>query len=490
MESQERGVGQLRLWAYKQRTGVLRYGAALSRGTIHPWEMRSVVVAGTALSYYATGEEDSGKPRGCLDLLTDHVQAHVEVPPEDAPTRHGCRIAAKVGSTGSAVEWKFCFDEQEDLIRFLDAVHSVLDGGGAYAAKAPDRFEHDFRAADHIFRWEMIVCPPVIYPIQIHGIVLEAGRNCVVVADFGLTGYGRKEGSEFNHVDDRHAGAIQAAWKKFRPGQDQRLNIVTLTDPMEIRKWTRARYDEESLFNKASHSVKTLEKLTSTMSKLKIAKEIKTKKASAADDSEGSSDVAEIKEAKSTSEVGAHTNKNGEAEELPQSDPAEIVLARANFLLEHMEVLPPYHVFYSNSECIAVWCKTGRWSTLQTAVFLSSNSVGAAKSSILATMGVAAAHALLAPVVAVGGLIWVGAPIFILQKSREKWEEITMKMTDLFWSNAEPIVYVAAIENWGGAAIGGRKGRGRRRLAGRRGDGDDDDEEEEGFTPRVRLNTT
>jgi hypothetical protein len=139
---------------------------------------------------------------------------------------------------------------------------------------------------------------------------------------------------------------------------------------------------------------------------------------------------------------------SAEQDELPHADPKEIVLARANFVLEHMDVLPPYHVFYSNSECIAVWCKTGRWSTLQTAVWCSTNSVGALKTSTLTTIGVAAANPLLAPVIAVGGLIWVSAPMVILQKSRAKWEEATLRMNDLFWSWASPKVFVAAVENW------------------------------------------
>jgi hypothetical protein len=351
---------------------------------------------------------------------------------------------------------------------------------------------------------------------------LEAGRNCLVVADFGLTGYSKAEGSEFNHVDDRQASAIQAAWKKLRPEQqDQRLTIVTLTNPMEIRKWTRAKYDDENFFNQ-THG-KTMEKLIATMSKLNDAKQIVgdyvwqhdgTANALAAEkkqgddsrlymnddderisdciDSEIRSNATVVPAAKlelvasdsvdgheiasnattrlATGNMSSHVavdvkkpaderrsykehmnvENRMEEEPLPQSDPDIIVLARANFLLENMNALPPYHVFYSNSECIAVWCKTGRWSTLQTAVFLSTNSVGAAKSSILATMGVAAAHALLAPVVAIGGIIWVSAPMVILKKSREQWERTTMHMTDLFWSSAPPIVFVAAIENWNG----------------------------------------
>ena len=111
-----------------------------------------------------------------------------------------------------------------------------------------DRFEHDLESGDHVFRWEMIVCPPVIYPIQIHGIVLEAGRNCVIIADFGLTGYGKQEGASFNHAQD-HNASIMAAWKKLRPKEDQRLNILTLLDPKEIRKWKRANYEASFVEN-------------------------------------------------------------------------------------------------------------------------------------------------------------------------------------------------------------------------------------------------
>jgi len=303
----------------------------------------------------------------------------------------------------------------------------------------------------------MIVCPPVIYPIQIHGIVLEAGRNAMVVADFGLTGYGRKQGQDFNHADEHHDNAVLAAWRKMRPNDvTQRLHIVMLTDQYEIRKWTKAGYDEESRFavKKHNYGQKTVDTISSLF------------KAKSTDQIEGGDGDGNLKASKST-DSGSPSKADGAGydgvtnpqpsqahQELPQSDPTEIVLARANYVLEHMEVLPPYHVFYSNSECIAVWCKTGRWSTLQTAVFLSTNSVGALKSSTVATLGVAAAAPWIAPVVAIGGLIWVSAPMVILQKSREKWAEATQQLTDLFWAWAPPAVFVSAIRNWSGLARG------------------------------------
>ena len=61
-------------------------------------------------------------------------------------------------------------------------------------------------------------------------------------------------------------------------------------------------------------------------------------------------------ESASPSKAKEGTNKSKEANELPRSDPAVLVLARTRFILEHgEEILPPYHIINSNSECIAVW---------------------------------------------------------------------------------------------------------------------------------------
>ena len=63
------------------------------------------------------------------------------------------------------------------------------------------------------------------------------------------------------------------------------------------------------------------------------------------------------------------------------SDPPAKVLARAYFLLEHPEVLPSYHIFRSNCECVSLWCKTGAWSTLQASSILSLTAAGQLKST-------------------------------------------------------------------------------------------------------------
>lgn len=154
---------------------------------------------------------------------------------------------------------------------------------------------------------------------------------------------------------------------------------------------------------------------------------------------------------KQSSNRTATKEKEKPKNKLPKSDPPKLVLARAYFLLKHGEaVLPPYHAFHSNSECIAVFCKTGVWSTLQAAVFLHSTAIGNAKSTMAVTLGVAASVPVLAPVIGGIGLAMVGAPWLILKESKGKWEEATMKLTDLFWAQADPEVFVECIEHWSG----------------------------------------
>mmetsp|Transcript_53103 Transcript_53103/g.128921 ORF Transcript_53103/g.128921 Transcript_53103/m.128921 type:complete len:798 (+) Transcript_53103:182-2575(+) len=560
-------VEYLCVWAWKKRGGWAggrvfgSFTSALTRQK--QWEYRSVVIVGHTLSYYEMGTEDSETPRGTIDLWNDQATFHIGVPEkgDGSPTPHQIVINATkvereepvvdassngavdaVGSgaatTTTDVEWKLCFDQQEDLMRIVSVLNRILDKGGAFKQKDVDRFEHDFVSGDHIYRWEMIIVPPVIYPIQIHAIVLDAGRNILVLADFGLTGYAKKKDSDFHHAEDNDEAMqeqILAAFRKLRPTDStMRLNISTLTDQREIRKWFKAGYDEESMLAKAKaaggHHHIPLDKIGKNVGKIfkkrsrlnsqdsngsRLLKsrdsdvgspssefklyrtdeeiENETKQATANGDdqeippfvpleesggmssSEGNDINADIEKntsihrTSSSEAVGNGSGSNdagvgvddetAEAEKaakqtakqlqtLPTSDPVEIVLARANFCLENMDLLPPYHVFFSNSECIAVWCKTGRWSTLQTAVWCSTNSVGAFKTSTLTTIGVAAANPLLAPVIAIGGLLWVSAPMLILQKSRAAWEEYTQYMTGLFWDSAPNKVFVSAVENW------------------------------------------
>ena len=49
-----------------------------------------------------------------------------------------------------------------------------------------DEFQHDLEPGDHVIRWSRIV----IYPIQVHGIVLSAVDDAVTIVDFGVSSDG------------------------------------------------------------------------------------------------------------------------------------------------------------------------------------------------------------------------------------------------------------------------------------------------------------
>lgn len=134
---------------------------------------------------------------------------------------------------------------------------------------------------------------------------------------------------------------------------------------------------------------------------------------------------------------------------IPRSDPPLLVLARTRFILEHGEsILPPYHILNSNSECIAVWCKTGRWSTFQASVFLHSSAIGYGKSCIGLTIGAAATQPWLIPAFATVGVAAVGTPWLLLKVANDKWNEATNNLTEQFWMQAEPPVFVECIRKW------------------------------------------
>lgn len=144
--------------------------------------------------------------------------------------------------------------------------------------------------------------------------------------------------------------------------------------------------------------------------------------------------------------------KKSKAPKLPKDDPTALVLARVGFLLEHGEdILPPYNVFSSNSETIAVWCKTGHFRTIQADVFLHSTAIGNGKSAGVIAAGLAATSVGAAVGVAGIGVAAAIAPWWYLKHSKDKSKGGTQTLNDAFWgsAHASPTVFVACIEQWG-----------------------------------------
>lgn len=450
---------------------------------------------------------------------------------------------------------------------------------------------HNLERGDHVIRWTHLC---FMYPIQVHGIVLSAGDDLVTVCDFGLTATKRQEQHQGNNsekndekqeqeiieskepdeqenadfdattvpLEDMVSAEDRALIQACEEAQDkkktkQRMNIWTLTDEKEIRKWRKVNYGESlkkqwhwrwwknNSENSKDKEDTTAEETAATISgdtttttaseEVAVAKEATTGSeainTTAKDSTTTSSsrrwwwkskETSKVEET-ATAETATSDDNTTESEELPtttkdspteseevstttkdasttesevvtttskdddatttqpealltKSDPATIVLARVRHLLHYPDILPPHHVFFANSECIAVWCKTGRWSTLQASVYLSSTAAGNLKTSIVAASGLAHATTTvtapaagiagwfgftstatvslvsvqpwLIPVFAGFGLITVGTPIALLHACKNRWEKTTMDLNNHFWSLADSDVIIEAIQSW------------------------------------------
>jgi hypothetical protein len=158
-----------------------------------------------------------------------------------------------------------------------------------------------------------------------------------------------------------------------------------------------------------------------------------------------------------------------------ESSPPGLVRVRVQFLLDHPEYLPCYSTVQSNSECVAVWCKTGTWATTQAASFLSAFALGQAKSAVTlagvaastqvtvpaaglwgwlgytTTTSFAAANPMVLPLVAVYGVVTVMAPALWLWRAKDRWEKLTIELNDAFWSKyalEQPEAFAECLSDW------------------------------------------
>eukprot|EP00977_Amphora_coffeiformis_P006246 scaffold1341_cov178-Amphora_coffeaeformis.AAC.23 len=156
------------------------------------------------------------------------------------------------------------------------------------------------------------------------------------------------------------------------------------------------------------------------------------------------------------------------------SDPPGMVRARVQFLLDDPSRLPPYDMVRSNCECVAVWCKTGTWATLQATSWLSAAAAGQVKSTAT-LVGAAASTQVsvpaaglwgwmgyttqvslfstqpwLLPALATYGAVTVGGPAIWLALARRHWKKLTQDLNTAFWEAAveHPDLFVEYIMQW------------------------------------------
>jgi len=273
----------------------------------------------------------------------------------------------------------------------------------------------------------------------------------------------------------------------------ERVRIICVEGRKNIRKWKKVRYGRKSAIKRWLSS-------KSRRSRVPLSDEAVVSTKSPPDDDEDASTT--IGESISPSTAGEEEaegfqqqppktppppsdeekkKKDAEAaakaaaeEEIPETDPGTLVVERVNFLLENQHLIPPWNALKSNSECIAVWCKTGRWSTYQVSGYLRTLFMGQAKTA--ATVAAAAStasvtvpaagymgwlgfttqvsllalHPWLIPAIAGYGIASIGVPMYILRKCGTFWAKTTIELNDEFWSRAPPDVYVDCIKRWSG----------------------------------------
>lgn len=161
-----------------------------------------------------------------------------------------------------------------------------------------------------------------------------------------------------------------------------------------------------------------------------------------------------------------------------RSDSVGLVLARVHFILQHPHLLPDYHVLHANCECVAFWCKTGIWGTLQASSFLELTAAGQVKSS--ATLAATAAgatttitapaaglwgwmgytnatqvswlslHPMAIPGLAAYAAITVGVPAVVWLAAKKQWKATTSVLSDKFWehANEHPQVFAECMTHW------------------------------------------
>ncbi|KAL9181281.1 hypothetical protein ACHAXT_010086 [Thalassiosira profunda] len=154
---------------------------------------------------------------------------------------------------------------EDDLLRDWSPREGVPPGSPfEYVDETP--YEHNFEPGDHIIRWDML---PILWPIQIHGIVLEVSedKSEVTICDFGVTSVKedkklaqgepseasveeanaifteaiQEEGDVPKVSESTEASPTKEGGKKEK--KRQRLNVVKLTKWSDLKKWHKVDYE-------------------------------------------------------------------------------------------------------------------------------------------------------------------------------------------------------------------------------------------------------
>mmetsp|Transcript_40406 Transcript_40406/g.84535 ORF Transcript_40406/g.84535 Transcript_40406/m.84535 type:complete len:260 (-) Transcript_40406:858-1637(-) len=133
-----------------------------------------------------------------------------------------------------------------------------------------------------------------------------------------------------------------------------------------------------------------------------------------------------LSDVSSTNWVKLHYNASA-----PTSPPS-LIRRRVQFLLKYPHLIPSYSLVESNCECVAVWCKTGIWTTLQASHMLNNTNFG----SRVAIAGLSLASAVVAVpflgVMLAAGVVTEVASGVWGDRVKRRWEERTSVLNKAF----------------------------------------------------------
>lgn len=209
-----------------------------------------------------------------------------------------------------------CYHQEEDCITEDDTVSKDTQ-------EDADRDVY-FEIGDHLYSWCSFGVIPYVY--QHHGIVVEVSTNKdrIKIVNFGLTCADllkkncRKEKNSKPTFSS--LGTAYTVWKELNKELNRSRVIKNTEYTIEgaKKKWRKVMYHNKDSLHKVRRFV----------------------------------------------------NAPGTAG-IDEADSPGFVVARALFLLHNPEIIPPYHLVKCNCECFAVWCKTGKFSSLQVYVVAS-----------------------------------------------------------------------------------------------------------------------
>jgi len=300
------------------------------------------------------------------------------------------------------------------------------------SAIIPKDDDDELRAGDHVYVWKSF---GVLGSYQKHGIVLSAART-----------------TDTAHEEDDDEVSIVTFYHRTKRDFSTR-------DELYKTQYSKEENDDdvdcgESLITANDNTVTTTKPSSNNKKHVKRTATVRIESLSTflSDSTSG-----KLQKVKYNQTLRKRLLKRPGTVTACRADERPLILARVHYLLSAKSKLPEHHLVAANGECAAVWCRMGRWCTLQGSSILHILFAGQAGGAVVG--GVAAsnmmvltaapgwwgamgyvwyvpatvAYPILTPLLIGFGLTSL-VPLEVLRRFRKKWSSITHDINRNFWS--------------------------------------------------------